>query len=295
MADAQGTLYYVGDIGYAMTRDEWNDAMMLHMDDFYALYHTFDDGRQFTLRDIGQGDVGNVGADGWHYCSDSGLIGIMKASDINNDCMSTIRTILEMEGARFVEIPAENVEGVLVKGLSPLGEKVNASDPGLVATTTDAIDVTNRKLYFVGDLRYVLDKEDWKVFLRRFERTVDPRTYSEPNGFASEIYLDDERAYDYDDEDETWEPWRPCYAFPTASGNGIYLDKEGRSYPVDSGSIGCIRVDHVDPERLHKSVQMGLGHIHEFDDAPLRGYDDDEIWFMNVAINTRRGSETTDT
>ena len=42
----------------------------------------------------------------------------------------------------------------------------------------------------------------------------------------------------------------------TAYGDGTYLDKQGRQYPVDSGLIGCIRVeDVVDPEAWLEGMQ----------------------------------------
>ena len=128
MADSNGTLYYVGDIGYAMTRSEWNDAMELYMDDPYAPFYTFSDGRQFTLCDIGYGDVGNTGADGWNYTSDSGLIGIMRANQIDKECMPTIQAVMKQNGLQFLRIDAPTVQAVIESGKSPLGETVYTED-----------------------------------------------------------------------------------------------------------------------------------------------------------------------
>jgi hypothetical protein len=132
MTNSTGTLYYVGDIGYAMTKDEWNDAMELYMDDFYAPFYTFKDGRQFTLCDIGYGDVGNVGADGWNYTSDSGLIGIMRANQIDRECMPTLQAVMKQNGLQFLRIDAPTVQAVIESGLSPLGETVYTEDDFVV-------------------------------------------------------------------------------------------------------------------------------------------------------------------
>lgn len=132
MANSNGTLYYIGDIGYAMTKDEWNDAMMLYMDDPYAPFYTFEDGRQFTLCDIGYGDVGNTGEDGWSYTSDSGLVGIMKASNIDRECMPTVKALLKQKGVRFVRIEEPTVQAVIEGGLSPLGEVIYTEDDFVV-------------------------------------------------------------------------------------------------------------------------------------------------------------------
>ena len=127
-----GNYFYVGDIGYAMTKDEWNDAMMLYMDDPYAPFYTFSDGRQFTLCDIGYGDVGNVGEDDWNYTSDSGLVGIIRANQIDRECMPTVKNMVEQKGARIVRIDAPSVADVIERKLSPLGEYVYTEDDFVV-------------------------------------------------------------------------------------------------------------------------------------------------------------------
>jgi hypothetical protein len=41
--------------------------------------------------------------------------------------------------------------------------------------------------------------------------------------------------------------------FSTAHGDGFYTDQEGREYPVDSGSIGCVLVSSITPGELEKA------------------------------------------
>jgi hypothetical protein len=59
---------------------------------------------------------------------------------------------------------------------------------------------------------------------------------------------------------------------------------------VDSGGIGCIRVDHANAEKLAEALEKGLGHIHEFEEVPSVGEEDGVIWFVDhtnqVEINT---------
>lgn len=70
--------------------------------------------------------------------------------------------------------------------------------------------------------------------------------------------------------------------FSTAYGDGTYEDREGREYPVDAGSIGCIRVEDIaDPE-----AWMEGGHIIDFDCEFTVGSDGKELSFGKVVINT---------
>lgn len=124
MEKSTGTLYYVGDIGYAMTPDEWGDALELYWADPYLPYYTFSDGRQFTLLETPYGDSGAVDEEGFGYATDSGLIGIIKASNIDREQMPTVKTMLEQKGVRFVRIDAPTVQAVIDGGLSPLGEVI---------------------------------------------------------------------------------------------------------------------------------------------------------------------------
>ena len=80
--------------------------------------------------------------------------------------------------------------------------------------------------------------------------------------------------------------------YGTRHGDGTYQDEQGRDYPVDSGSIGCIRVEDVyDPEWWLQGVQtvefpepfettshdgyIKIGHI-IIDTDPPGDHDDEE-------------------
>jgi len=49
--------------------------------------------------------------------------------------------------------------------------------------------------------------------------------------------------------------------FRTAFGDGEYRDEQGRSYGVDAGLIGCIRVEDIAEEELEN---LDLGHVIDF-------------------------------
>ena len=83
---------------------------------------------------------------------------------------------------------------------------------------------------------------------------------------------------------------RKFVLFSTAYGDGTYNDRDGNPYSVDSGTIGAIKVDDiVDTEGLERTIQNGLGHIHEFP-AGFDGmdcyYQDGVIGIYNVEIDT---------
>lgn len=72
--------------------------------------------------------------------------------------------------------------------------------------------------YFVGDLCYVVRGKDWDKLIKRLFPSRDKEVVG--------IFEDDDGIN---------------YAiFATAHGDGQYFDGNGRRYPVDSGSIGCI-------------------------------------------------------
>lgn len=119
--------------------------------------------------------------------------------------------------------------------------------------------------YYVGDLCYVINDDDWSDFCNR--SFPDDRT--EVIGIF-----------------ETYEGIN--YAnFGTKYGDGEYTDYHGRRYTVDSGSIGCIPVcamsDKYDLEKV-----KGLGNIISFDEAFEIGYDESTgtIQFGEVEIMT---------
>jgi hypothetical protein len=147
--------------------------------------------------------------------------------------------------------------------------------------------------YYIGDLAYVLDSDDWGTYCAQFD-WKDANTYSEVDGYDSEIALaPEEYTWEAFLNDDGKEPWRPCRTYPTAYGDGCYNDGEGLPYSVDSGGIGCIRVDHANAEKLAEALERGLGHLHEFEEEPSSGYDDGVIFFCDhthqVEIQTGGG------
>jgi hypothetical protein len=51
-------------------------------------------------------------------------MGIIRANQIDRECMPTVKTMLEQKGVRFVRIPVSTVQEVIEGGLSPFGEQV---------------------------------------------------------------------------------------------------------------------------------------------------------------------------
>jgi hypothetical protein len=77
--------------------------------------------------------------------------------------------------------------------------------------------------------------------------------------------------------------------YGTAWGDGEYHDRYGNSYPVDSGTIGCVLVDSIDPGKSPES----LGNVIDFDDDFTTSADGGIISIGEVEIDTE-GSEGPD-
>lgn len=94
--------------------------------------------------------------------------------------------------------------------------------------------------YFIGDLCYVLEADD------EWDEVCD-LTISGNKNLDGEFILKDGRRF---------------AMYGTAYGDGVYDDNYGNSYPVDSGTIGCILMSDIptiDEERASK-----MGAIVEF-------------------------------
>jgi hypothetical protein len=139
--------------------------------------------------------------------------------------------------------------------------------------------------YYVGDLCYVLTRDEWDTVCNTMDFNTDQNAYSEDDGYDCEGCLDPE-LFDWDNLGAE----RPYFIFNTAYGDGRYNDRDGNPYSVDSGTIGAIRVDYIlDKELLERAVSNGLGHIHEFDSEFGSGscfYENGLIGFENVEIDT---------
>ncbi len=120
--------------------------------------------------------------------------------------------------------------------------------------------------YYVGDLCYVLDTDDWFDLCNA--------TWDEDNVGDTGFELPDGRFFIY---------------MRTAYGDGQYNDQAGLPYCVDSGGIGAIRTDYANPEELADAVSRGLGHVHEFP-CELDGMDafeaDGVLTIFDVVIDT---------
>ena len=72
--------------------------------------------------------------------------------------------------------------------------------------------------------------------------------------------------------------------FRTQWGDGDYEDQEGNSYPVDSGSIGCILVSDIDDSDTQNDTMMGT--IHEFTEPFEVSTNDGVLNFGPIWIDT---------
>lgn len=88
--------------------------------------------------------------------------------------------------------------------------------------------------YYVGDLCYVFDDEDWDAVCKVI---IDGHSCLE-----GEFNLPDGRRF---------------AIFNTAWGDGEYYDQDGHSYPVDAGSIGCVLVDNISSDRYGDLSNVG--------------------------------------
>lgn len=130
--------------------------------------------------------------------------------------------------------------------------------------------------YYIGDLCYVMHDE-WDECCNLFFPPGD----NVGRGREGEFVLKDGRRF---------------ASFGTAYGDGTYRSSIGTNHCVDSGSIGCIRVEDIrdntydDIERLGAIVEFDqpfevfadtgmlvFGHVKiETNDEPWEDYDDEE-------------------
>ena len=95
--------------------------------------------------------------------------------------------------------------------------------------------------YYVGDLCYVFNDEDWNQICKII---IDGHSCLE-----GEFNLPDGRRF---------------AIFNTAYGDGEYEDQNGHSYSVDAGSIGCTLDDNISADKYEDLTQ--LGNIVEFEE-----------------------------
>jgi hypothetical protein len=59
-----------------------------------------------------------------------------------------------------------------------------------------------------------------------------------------------------------------AYSFRTFTGDGTYVDGEGREYNVDSGTIGILPLDKVsDQEKLRTALKYRIVHILDLEEV----------------------------
>ena len=117
--------------------------------------------------------------------------------------------------------------------------------------------------YYLGDLCYVMHQE--------WSEVCDLLFAGQDNGGVNEgtFNLKDGRTF---------------ALFSTAYGDGTYPDNKGNMYPVDAGSIGCIKVDEIDLSVMDNSLNGG--HVYSFDND-FEVYSDGRVLtFGDVSIDT---------
>ena len=94
--------------------------------------------------------------------------------------------------------------------------------------------------YYVGDLCYVLDDDEWDQVCAR---TIQGKSFAD-----GEFELNDGRKF---------------AIYGTSWGDGGYQDYYGNEYSVDSGSIGCIKIEDIKVKKYDDDLER-LGAIVEF-------------------------------
>lgn len=115
--------------------------------------------------------------------------------------------------------------------------------------------------YYVGDLCYVMGDDEWAE--------VCKIVFSGSTFEQGEFSLKDGRRF---------------AIYSTTWGDGVYADQASNEYSVDSGSIGCIRVEDIRVEK-YENIE-DLGAIHEFQGEFVTSRDDGVLQFGRVLIDT---------
>lgn len=124
--------------------------------------------------------------------------------------------------------------------------------------------------YFVGDPCYVVPNSKWSDLVNLWY-PLESEGDLEPYGT---FRTDDQRICE-------------VIVFETDHGDGVYRDQEGFSYPVDSGLIGILSVDSLDP----KSTDTSLGRVIEFKSRFLVRQEGPKLFFGSVSIDTLEEDE----
>jgi hypothetical protein len=140
---------------------------------------------------------------------------------------------------------------------------------------TTAMSTQTWVRYYIGDICYVMHDEWDEVCNLSFP--PDHRTGTAIDG---EFQLADGRKF---------------FSLSTKYGDGTYRDNFGRSYSVDAGLIGAIKVDDIRDPDFEKVVARGCAHIVEFSselqDFDVSSDDDGTLRFGPVIIETGDSQE----
>ncbi len=121
--------------------------------------------------------------------------------------------------------------------------------------------------YYIGDLCYVMHPE-WDECVDLF---FPPDEQGFPGGAEGEFTLKDDRRF---------------ASFGTAYGDGTYRSNLNTFHSVDSGSIGCIRVEDIRDTTYDLARIEELGAIVEFDQPFEVSADQGLLVFGHVEIET---------
>ena len=116
--------------------------------------------------------------------------------------------------------------------------------------------------YYIGDLCYVMADDEWKEIcsiIIQGNRVVD-----------GEFELKDGRKF---------------AIYSTKWGDGLYDDHYGHSYSVDSGSIGCIKLEDIKYVDNYDQF-LDVGAIVEFDEPFVTSEHEGQIQFGYIIIET---------
>jgi len=117
--------------------------------------------------------------------------------------------------------------------------------------------ILQKGTYYIGDLCYVMHPE-WDEVCQLLEGDKYPN--------EGQFRLSDGRQF---------------AMFNTAFGDGEYYDAKGRAYCVDSGSLGCIKV-----ENLTEEVDESLGNVVEMPNDFYCYSDGKTLHFGHISIET---------
>ena len=117
--------------------------------------------------------------------------------------------------------------------------------------------------YYIGDLCYVMTDKEWDEFCKL--------TIVDNDCIQGEFTFEDGRRF---------------ATYGTKWGDGVYRSNINSKHSVDSGTIGCMRLNEINIEKLNEEEMEDFGAIVTFDSDFRTGENDGLITFGQVIINT---------